>query len=31
MLKPRPRRVGEVQRQVADDDLVGGGSTQPAC
>jgi hypothetical protein len=31
MLKPRPRRIGEVQRQVADDDLVGGGSTQLAC
>jgi hypothetical protein len=25
MLKPRPRRVGEVQGQVADDDFVGGG------
>jgi hypothetical protein len=31
VLKPRPRRVGEVQRQVADDDFVGGGSAQLAC
>jgi hypothetical protein len=31
MLKPHPRRVGEVPRQVADDDLVGGGSAQLAC
>jgi uncharacterized membrane protein len=31
VLEPRPRRVGEVQRQVADDDLVGGGSAQLAC
>jgi hypothetical protein len=31
MIKPRPRRVGEVQRQVADDDFVGGGSAQLAC
>jgi hypothetical protein len=31
MLKPHPRRVGEVQRQVEDDDLVGGGSAQLAC
>jgi hypothetical protein len=31
MLKPRPRRVSEVQRQVADDDLVGGGSAQLTC
>jgi hypothetical protein len=30
MLKPRPRRVGEVQRQVADDDFVGGGTAQLA-
>jgi hypothetical protein len=31
MLKPRLRRVGEVQRQVADDDLVSGGSAQLSC
>jgi hypothetical protein len=30
MLKTRPRQVGEVQQQVADDDLVGGGSAQLA-
>jgi hypothetical protein len=30
VLEPRPRRVGEVQRQVADDDLVGGGPAQLA-
>jgi hypothetical protein len=30
VLEPRPCRIGEVQRQVADDDLVGGGSTQLA-
>jgi hypothetical protein len=27
MFKPSPHRVCEVQRQVADDDLVGGGSS----
>jgi hypothetical protein len=26
VLKPRPRQVGEVQGQVTDDNLVGGGS-----
>jgi hypothetical protein len=31
VLEPCSRRVGEVQWQVADDDLVGGGSTQLAC
>jgi hypothetical protein len=31
MFKPRPRRVGEVQGQVTDDDLVGDGSAQLAC
>jgi hypothetical protein len=30
VLEPRPRRVCEVQRQVADDDLVGGGPAQLA-
>jgi hypothetical protein len=30
VLEPRPRRVGEVQWQVADDDLIGGGSVQLA-
>jgi hypothetical protein len=30
MLEPRPHRVCEVQRQVADDDLIGGGSAQLA-
>jgi hypothetical protein len=30
MLKPHPRRVGEVQQQVADDDLIGGGPAQLA-
>jgi hypothetical protein len=31
MLKPCSRRVGEVQGQVTDDDLVSGGSAQLAC
>jgi hypothetical protein len=31
VLEPRPRRVCEVQRHPADDDLVGGGSAQLAC
>jgi hypothetical protein len=31
VLEPRPRRIGEVQRQVADDDLIGGSSAQLAC
>jgi hypothetical protein len=26
VLEPRPGRVREVKRQVADDDLVGGGT-----
>jgi hypothetical protein len=30
-LEPRPRRVGEVQGEVADDDFVAGGSAQLAC
>jgi hypothetical protein len=30
LLEPRPRRIGDVQWQVADDDLVGGGSAQLA-
>jgi hypothetical protein len=30
MLKPRPRRVGEVQRQVANEDFISGGPTQLA-
>jgi hypothetical protein len=28
VLEPRPRRVGEVQGEVADDNLVAGGSAQ---
>jgi hypothetical protein len=31
VLEPRPRRVGEVQGNVTDDNLVGGGSAQLAC
>jgi hypothetical protein len=31
VLEPCSRRVGEVQRQIGDDDLVGGGSAQLAC
>jgi hypothetical protein len=31
MLEPRLCRIGEVQRQVADDDLIGGGSAQLTC
>jgi hypothetical protein len=31
VLEPRSSRVCEVQRQVADDDLIGGGSVQLAC
>jgi hypothetical protein len=31
VLQPCPRQVCEVQRHVADDDLVGGGPTQLAC
>jgi hypothetical protein len=31
MLEPCSCRIGEVQRQVADDHLVGGGSAQLAC
>jgi hypothetical protein len=31
VLEPCSRRVGEVQRQVADDILVGGGSAQLTC
>jgi hypothetical protein len=31
VLEPCPHRVGEVQRQVANDDLGGGGCTQLAC
>jgi hypothetical protein len=31
VLEPRPRRVGEVQVEVTDDDLVGGGPAQLAC
>jgi hypothetical protein len=31
VLEPCSLRVGEVQRQVADDDLVGGGSAQLTC
>jgi hypothetical protein len=30
VLEPRPRRVGEVQGEVADDDLVTGGPAQLA-
>jgi hypothetical protein len=30
VFEPRPRRVGEVQGEVADDDLVTGGSAQLA-
>jgi hypothetical protein len=30
VLEPRPSRVREVQRQVADDHLVGGGVAQLA-
>jgi hypothetical protein len=30
MFKPRPGRVGEVQRQVTDEDFVGGGPAQLA-
>jgi hypothetical protein len=30
VLEPRPGRVGEVQGEVADDDLVAGGSAQLA-
>jgi hypothetical protein len=28
VLEPRPRRVGEVQGEVTDDNLVGGGPAQ---
>jgi hypothetical protein len=31
VFEPRPRRVYEVQWQVANDDLVGGGPAQLAC
>jgi hypothetical protein len=31
MLEPRSCRICEVQQQVADDHLVGGGSAQLAC
>jgi hypothetical protein len=31
VLEPRSRRVGEVQGEVTDDDLVGGGPTQLTC
>jgi hypothetical protein len=31
VLEPCSRRDGEVQRQIVDDDLVGGGSTQLTC
>jgi hypothetical protein len=31
LLEPRPRRVCEVQGDVADDDLVAGSSAQLAC
>jgi hypothetical protein len=31
VFEPRPGRVREVRRQVADDDLIGGGATQLAC
>jgi hypothetical protein len=31
VLEPRPGRIAEVQGQVADDDLVAGGSAQLAC
>jgi hypothetical protein len=30
VFEPRPRRVGEVQGEVADDDLVAGGPAQLA-
>jgi hypothetical protein len=30
VLKPRPRRVGDVLGEVADDDFVAGGSAQLA-
>jgi hypothetical protein len=30
VFEPRPGRVREVQRQVADDDLIGGGAAQLA-
>jgi hypothetical protein len=28
VLEPRPRRIGEVQGEVTDDNLVGGGPAQ---
>jgi hypothetical protein len=31
VLKPRPRRVGEVQGEVADDNLVASGPAQLTC
>jgi hypothetical protein len=31
VLEPRPGRVGEVQGEVADDDLVTSGPAQLAC
>jgi hypothetical protein len=30
VLEPRPSRVREMQRQVTDDELIGGGATQLA-
>jgi hypothetical protein len=31
VLEPRPRRVGEVQGEVADNNLVAGGPTLLTC